>query len=71
MSRLQCQDQHLWIYIHISKTTPHSSFIHLHTHTRTQTQYILLCMSAQEHVTSTTRGDDRILTYGTLLDVLW
>ena len=55
------QDQHLWIYIHISKTTPHSSFHHLHTHTHTHTNYIyiyiLLCMSAQEHVTSTTRGE--------------
>ena len=55
------QDQHLWIYIHISKTTPHSSFHHLHTHTHTHTNYIyiyiLFCMSAQEHATSTTRGE--------------
>ena len=51
------QDQHLWIYIHISKTTPHSSFHHLHTHKNYIYIYILLCMSAQEHVTSTTRGE--------------
>ena len=43
-------------------TTQHSRFHHLYTHTHTHTHkitylYILLCMSAQEHVTSTTRGE--------------
>ena len=56
-----------------SNTTSHSSFHHLHTHTHmhthTHTNYIyiyiyihiLLCMSAQEHVTSTTRGEQQKL----------
>ena len=49
-------------------STPHSTFHHLHTHTHTLSTlsththkitylYILLYMSAQEHVMSTTRGE--------------
>ena len=38
-------------------TTPHSCFHHLRTPKNYISLYILLCMSAQEHVKSTTGGE--------------
>ena len=49
-------------YIHIFQDNtsfkfPSSTHTHTHTHINNIYLYILLCMSAQEHVTSTTRGE--------------